>query len=486
MYKRRAPRWRLAELQPNAHLSRGAMAMPNPDYSALVAGQREYFLSGSTRPASWRRKQLEAVKALFTENRDELRDALRKDLRRNTVDADMVDITSSAKEADYALARLDAWMTPERVHTPLFAEPAHLRIRRDPFGVTLIIGAWNEPLVTLAAPLVGALAAGNTAVLKPSELPVACAAATAKLVPKYFDPRAVAVVEGAVPETTALLAQNWDFIFFTGSPGIGKIIHQAAARNLTPCVLELGGKNPTIVHSSANLAVAARRIAYGRYLNSGQICTAPDHVLVWPEIKDELVRHLAETIREFYGEDPQQSPDYGRVINRKNFDRLVTLLGSGTVAVGGQTDPDDLYIAPTVLVDVSPDSPIMQDEVFGPILPVLEIDSVEAVIEWVNRRPRPLGLYVFAEDLDVAERILDATESGDAAINDCTIHPLVPELPFGGVGNSGMGKYHGRWGFEAFTNARGVMYHSPRIDPGVRYPPYSAHHREQALQSKQP
>jgi acyl-CoA reductase-like NAD-dependent aldehyde dehydrogenase len=331
---------------------------------------------------------------------------------------------------------------------------------------------------------VAALAGGNTAVLKPSELAVACSAVAARLVPKYFDPREVAVVEGAVPETTALLNQKWDLIFFTGSPAVGKIVHKAAAQHLTPCVLELGGKNPTIVHASADLKSAAHRIAYGRFLNSGHICTAPDHVLVWPEVKDEFVRHLAATIREFYGDDPQKSPDYGRVIDQRNFDRLVKLLGSGKVAVGGQTDPAERYIAPTVLVDVSPDSPIMQDEVFGPILPVLEIDSVEAVIAWVNSRPRPLGLYVFAEDLDVAERILAATESGDAGVNDCTIHPLVPELPFGGVGNSGMGKYHGRWGFEAFTNARGVMYHGARIDPGVRYPPYSTHVLERRIQSQ--
>ena len=458
--------------------------MAKLDYSTLVARQRDYFLAGNTRPASWRKAQLEALKAMFTEHHDELCDALWKDLRRNVTDADLMDVAYNVKEADYALKHLDTWMKPEHVHTPLVFEPGHVRIRRDPLGVTLIIGAWNEPFMLLFAPLVAALAGGNTAVLKPSEMAVACSAIAARLVPQYFDTRAVTVVEGAVPETTALLAQKWDFIFFTGSPTVGKIVHQAAARNLTPCVLELGGKNPTIVHASANLKSAARRIAYGRYMNSGHICTAPDHVLVWPEVKDEFIRHLTATIREFYGDDPQKSPDYGRVINRKNFDRLVALLGSGKVAVGGQSDPDDLYIAPTVLVDVSPDSPIMQEEVFGPILPVLEIDSVEAVIEWVNRRPRPLGLYVFAEDLGVAERILDATESGDAAINDCTIHPLVPELPFGGVGNSGMGKYHGRWGFEAFTNARGAMYHSARIDPGVRYPPYSRHTFERKIENK--
>jgi acyl-CoA reductase-like NAD-dependent aldehyde dehydrogenase len=458
--------------------------MATPDYSSLVARQREYFLSGSTRPAAWRRAQLQSVKALFTENHDELCEALWKDLRRNVTDADLMDVAYNVKEADYALEHLDAWMEPQRVHTPLVFEPGHVRVRRDPFGVTLIIGAWNEPFMLLFAPLVAALAGGNTAVLKPSELAVACSAAAARLVPKYFDPRAVAVVEGAVPETTALLAQKWDLIFFTGSPQVGKVVHRAAAQHLTPCVLELGGKNPTIVHASAHLKSAARRIAYGRFMNSGHICTAPDHVLVWPEIKDEFVQHMAATVREFYGEDPQKSPDYGRVINQRNFDRLKGLLGSGRVAIGGQTDATERYIAPTVLVDVLPDSPIMQEEVFGPILPVLEIDSVEAVIAWVNSMPRPLGLYVFAEDLDVAERILAATESGDAAINDCSIHPLVPELPFGGVGNSGMGKYHGRWGFEAFTNARGVLYHSPRIDPGVRYPPYSKHTIERKIQGR--
>src|SRR5262249_19984514 len=237
----------------------------------------------------------------------------------------------------------------------------------------------------------------------------ATAARTAEMIPKYLDTKAVAVVEGGIPETPALLEQKWDLIFFTGSPPVGKIIHQAAAKNLTPAVLELGGKSPTIVHSSAHVKSAARRIAYGRFMNSGHICTAPDHVLVWPEVKDELVAELKNAITECYGDDPKQSPDYGRVINRRNFDRLAAFLDNGTVAAGGESDPDELYIAPTVLVDVPVDAPIMQDEVFGPILPVLEIDSVEAVIDWVNDHPRPLGLYVFTEDDDVAERILEAT-----------------------------------------------------------------------------
>ncbi|HEY1368879.1 MAG TPA: aldehyde dehydrogenase family protein, partial [Gaiellaceae bacterium] len=454
------------------------------DYASLVSEQREYFKAGRTRPAAWRIEQLNAIRTMIDESRHDMYEALWHDLRRNKTDADLMDVDYNIHEADHALAHLHEWMKPDRIHTPLLMEPGHVRVRRDPFGVTLIIGAWNEPYMLTLAPLVAAIAAGNTAVLKPSEIAEATAHQTAEMVSKYLDPEAVAVVEGGIPETTALLEQKWDLIFFTGSPPVGKIIHQAAAKNLTPAVLELGGKSPTIVHSSARIKTAARRIAFGRFVNSGHICTAPDHVLVWPDVKDELVAELKNAITEFYGEDPQQSPDYGRVINRKNFDRLDAFLDNGTVAAGGESDADDLYISPTVLVDVPVDSPIMQEEVFGPILPVLEIDSVEAVIDWVNERPRPLGLYVFTEDEDVAERIFDSTNSGDACVNDCSVHPLVPELPFGGVGNSGMGKYHGRWGYEAFTNARGVLYHSARIDPGVKYPPYAEHEHERKLMDR--
>jgi acyl-CoA reductase-like NAD-dependent aldehyde dehydrogenase len=386
-----------------------------------------------------------------------------------------MDVDYCAKEAAYALEHLDEWMKPESVHTPLVMRPGHVRVRRDPLGVTLIIGAWNEPFMLTLAPLAAAIAGGNTAVIKPSELAQACSAVHARLIPRYMDTEAFAVVEGGVPETTALLEQKWDLIFFTGSPQVGKIIHAAAAKNLTPAVLELGGKNPTIVHSSANVHSAARRIAFSRFINSGHICTAPDHVLIWPEVKDEFVSEIKDAITEFYGDDPKTSPDYGRVINDRNYERLVAFFDSGTVVAGGEADPAERYIAPTVLVDVSPDSPIMQDEVFGPILPILDIDSVNAVVEWVNTHPRPLGLYVFAEDEKVAEEILDRTESGDAAVNDCSIQPLIPELPFGGVGNSGMGKYHGRYGFESFTNARGVLYHGGKLDPSVKYPPYAKH-----------
>jgi aldehyde dehydrogenase (NAD+) len=327
-------------------------------------------------------------------------------------------------------------------------------------------------MLTLS-PLVAAISAGNAAVIKPSEISAATAEAIARFLPEYLDREAFSVVLGAVPETTALLALQWDHIFFTGGPAVARIVMAAAAKNLTPVVLELGGKNPTIVHSSANLRVAARRIAHGRWFNAGQTCTAPDHVLVFKDVAAEFVKHLIEAVREFYGEDPQKSPDYGRIVSNGQFDRLTRLLNSGTVAHGGQHDRSNRFIAPTVLVNVSPDSPAMQEEVFGPILPVLEVSSVEQVIDFVNARPSPLGLYLFSEDESVTEQILSLTTSGDAAVNDCTLQPTIHDLPFGGVGNSGMGKYHGEWGFRAYSNARGVLSHSTHIDiGGLRYPPY--------------
>jgi aldehyde dehydrogenase (NAD+) len=455
--------------------------MAAADFPALIARHRNCFLSGRTRPVEWREAQLDALHALMTERADDFFDALWKDLRRNRVDADATDVKYVADEAAYARHHLRRWMNPLHVSTPLIMAPGRTEIRFDPLGVGLIIGAWNYPIMLSLSPLVAAIAGGNAAVIKPSEVSPACADAIARLVPQYLDTDAFSVVVGGVPETTALLAQEWDHIFFTGGPPIRKVVMAAAAKNLTPVVLELGGKNPTIVHDSADLRVAARRIAQGRWMNAGQTCTAPDHVLVFRSVAKDFLEQLKEAVVGFYGAEPQNSPDYGRIVNARHFDRLIQLMGSGEVYHGSEHDRDDLFIAPTILVNVAPDSPVMQEEVFGPILPVLEVDSVDEVIRYVDAHPAPLGLYVFSEDADVSARILDATRSGDAAVNDCTVQPLVRELPFGGVGNSGMGKYHGEWGFRAYTNARGVLYHSTMLDPGVRYPPYSEHERLRGL-----
>lgn len=443
------------------------------DFSGLVAHHRAYFQSGGTRPVEWRESQLIALRSMMKDHAEEFYAALWADLRRNRIEADWIDVKYMTSEIDHVLSRLRHWMKPLQVSTPLVLAPAHTEVRFDPLGVGLIIGTWNYPLMLTLSPLVAAISAGNCAVIKPSEVSVATAQVIAQFIPEYLDRNAFSVVLGGVPETTALLEQRWDHVFFTGGPAVAKIIMAAAAKNLTPVVLELGGKNPTIVHTSANLQVAARRIAFGRWFNSGQTCTAPDYVLVFKDVAAEFLKCLKETVLEFYGEDAKKSPDYGRIVSYSHFDRLMRLLDSGTIFHGGQHNRDDRFIAPTVLVNVSPNSPAMQEEIFGPILPVLEVSSAEEVIEFVNARPSPLGLYLFSEDQSVTEQILNSTASGDAAVNECTLQPIVHDLPFGGVGNSGMGKYHGEWGFRAYSNARGVLSHSTHIDVGgLRYPPY--------------
>ncbi len=443
-----------------------------PDFRALVSGHRDYFRAGATRSAEWRASQLVALKAMMQDHAEEFYAALCTDLRRNRVEADLTDVEYIAGEVDHVLAHLLRWMKPLPVSTPYILAPCHAQVRCDPLGVGLIIGTWNYPVMLTVSPLIAAISGGNAAVIKPSEMAAATADVIARHVPEYLDRGAFSVVPGAAPETTALLEQQWDHIFFTGGTAVAKIVMTAAAKTLTPVVLELGGKSPTIVHSSADLRVAARRIAQGRWANAGQTCTAPDYVLVSEDVAAPFLKQLRDAVIQFYGEDPHKSADYGRIINLRHFDRLIGLLASGDIYHGGQHDRADRYIAPTVLVNVLPDSPVMQEEIFGPILPVLEVGDVQEVIDFVNARPSPLGLYVFAEDQTVAEQILDSTASGDAAVNDCTVQPIIHDLPFGGVGNSGMGKYHGEWGFRAYTNARGVLYHSTRLDLGVRYPPY--------------
>src|SRR5262244_2976078 len=446
--------------------------MSTPDFGALLSGHRKYFQSGATRRAQWREEQLIALRAMMKDHAEEFYGALWKDLRRNHIDSDWTDFKYISSEANHAIAQLRRWMKPLPVNTPLVLTPSRTQVLFDPLGVGLIIGAWNYPVMLTLSPLIAAISGGNAAVVKPSEMAAATADVIARRLPEYLDRRAFSVVLGAAPETTALLEQHWDHIFFTGGTTVAKVVMAAAAKNLTPVVLELGGKNPTIVHSSADLRVAARRIAHGRWSNAGQTCTAPDYVLVFNDVARPFLEHLKETIVQFYGEDPQKSADYGRIVSDRHFDRLVGLLASGTIYHGGQHDRADRFIAPTVLVNVSPDSRVMQEEIFGPILPNLEVGNLNEAIDFINARPSPLGLYLFAEDRSVTEQILASTTSGAAVVNDCTVQPIIHDLPFGGVGYSGMGKYHGEWGFRAYTNARAVLSHSTWIDLGVRYTPY--------------
>ncbi len=449
-------------------------------YAPLLERHRTYFRSGRTRSAAWRNAQLEALEALVTERAAAFHDALWKDLRRNRVDADVTDVQFIADEAAYARRRLRGWMRPLRRGTPLFMKPGHVEVRFEPFGVGLIVGAWNYPLMLTLSPLVAAICGGNAAVVKPSEVAPACAEAIARLLPRYLDPDAFSVVTGGVPETTALLAEQWDHIFFTGGPAVGKIVMTAAAAHLTPVVLELGGKNPAFVDRSAKVRVAARRIAQGRWTNAGQTCTAPDYVLVDRPVAAALLQELKAAAVGFYGPDPRASPDYGRIVSAHHFERLLRLLEGAEVYHGGEYVREELYLAPTILTRVAPDAPAMREEIFGPILPVIEVDGPGDALAHIDAGPDPLGFYVFAEDGAVVERMLAATRSGDAAVNDCTLQPLIRELPFGGVGNSGMGKYHGEWGFRAYTNARGVLHRPSRPDPAVRYPPYRRYARLRA------
>ena len=447
--------------------------MNNHDMAGFVSGLRSTFNTGRTRPLSWRREQLGRLRAMIAELEGEIHAALEEDLGKPSFESWLGETGFVTSEIDYAAKRLGSWMKPRRVRTPILNQPGSSYVRPEPLGVALIIGAWNYPFLISIMPLVGAIAAGNCAVVKPSEISAGTSAVIARGVRDYLDGEAIRVVEGGVPETTDLLKEQFDYIFYTGGGIVGRIVMEAAARNLTPVTLELGGKSPCLVDRGVDLEVAARRIAWGRFLNAGQTCVAPDYVLAHEEIEEELLDHLKSTVRRFYGADPRQSPDYARIVNEKHFGRLEALLGSGEVVTGGQTDASDLYIAPTILRNVAPDSPVMAEEIFGPILPVLAVPGIEAAISFVNARPRPQALYLFSRDEGAKKGIIEHTSSGSVCINDVVVHMLERELPFGGVGPSGMGAYTGRASFETFSHRKSVLKKSLRFDVPLRYPPYS-------------
>jgi len=451
-----------------------APATPDLDAAALVARLRATFDSGKTRPLEWRREQLQALRRLLVEREDELVTALHADLGKPRLEAWLADIGYLVRDIDHTLRHLRRWTRPRRVPTPLVTKPARARLVPEPLGVVLVIAPWNYPVQLAFDPLIAAIAAGNAAVIKPSEVSAHTSNVIARLVPEYLDQDAVAVVEGAVAETTALLDQRFDHIFYTGNGRIGRVVMEAAAKHLTPVTLELGGKSPTIIDATADLEVAARRTTWGKLMNAGQTCIAPDYVLIERQVADRFVDLVRESIRTFYGDDPQQSPDFARIVNDRHFQRLVGLLESGTVVIGGEHDAATRYLAPTVLRDVAPDSPIMQEEIFGPIMPIIPVDGVDEAIRFVNERDKPLALYVFSKSSAVVDRVLAETSSGGVAVNTTMYHAAVPELPFGGVGESGLGAYHGRRGFDTFSHLKPVLRKTNRPDPDLAYPPYTA------------
>ena len=444
------------------------------DAPTLNKQLRATFDSGRTRPLAWREAQLSGLRRMMEEAEDELVEALRSDLGRPTTEAFAADIGHTKQELRHYAKHVAGWVKPTKVRLPVTVAPAKGWIVPEPLGVAMVIAPWNYPIQLLIEPLGAALAAGNCVLAKPSELAPACSAAMARLLPRYVDPDAVVVVEGGVDETTALLAERWDHIFFTGSTAVGRIVAEAAAKHLTPTVLELGGKSPTYVHRSADLDVAVRRIAWGKFLNAGQTCNAPAYVLVYRQGKDACVDKLGRQIGEFYGADPQASSSYGRIVNERHLARLQGLLdqGAGTVATGGTVDAADRFVAPTVTVEPSPDSAVMQEEIFGPILPVLGVDGPDEAKSFIAARPKPLALYVFAQQDDVVDDLVESTTSGGVCVNQTLMHILPADLPFGGVGDSGMGAYHGKAGFDAFSHRKSVLRKPTRPDLRLLYPPY--------------
>jgi len=443
------------------------------DIVKTVSRLRSTFDSGVTRSAEWRLNQLRQLYRMMQDEESKILAAVQEDLGKCNAEGWLTETGFVQNEVKLMIENLRRWMKPRAVRSPLTVQPSKAKRYPEPLGVVLVIAPWNYPFQLAMGPLAGALAAGNTVVVKPSEVATATSAVIAELLPKYLDQGAVAVIEGGVSETTALLAQRFDHIFYTGNGAVGRIVMEAAAKHLTPVVLELGGKSPCIIDRDVNIDVAARRVAWGKFLNAGQTCVAPDYLLIHEAVKQSFLDKLASVVREFYGDDPQKSPDFARIINARHHKRLSALLDSGKAFMGGKTDVADRYIAPTVLVDVSPTSPVMQEEIFGPILPVLEFTNLDEAVRFVNERDKPLALYVFSNDADRAQTVIDSTSSGGACVNDCIVHLVPHELPFGGVGPSGMGAYHGKASFDCFTHMKSVLHKPFMLDAPLRYPPYT-------------
>ncbi|MEU3708529.1 aldehyde dehydrogenase family protein [Streptomyces catenulae] len=448
---------------------------PTADAAATVARLHATFATGRTKPLAWRKAQLRALRRLLVEEEDACTAALHADLGKSATEAYTTEIGFTRHEIDHTLRHLDRWLRPRRVPVPLALRPARARTVREPLGTVLIISPWNYPLQLALSPLVGALAAGNTAVVKPSELAPATSALLAERLPQALDPRAVAVVEGGVPETTALLEHRFDHVFYTGNGTVGRIVMAAAARHLTPVTLELGGKSPALVEPDTDLATAARRIVWGKFMNAGQTCVAPDYVLAVGEAGPALEPHLTAAIREMYGPDPARSADYGRIVNGRHHDRLTALLTDGRIVTGGDHDRDRRYLAPTVLADVDPDAPVMREEIFGPILPIVRVPDLDAALAFLTVRDKPLALYAFTDSPTTRRRLTTETSSGALSFGIPTAHLTVPGLPFGGVGESGQGGYHGEHSLDTFSHTKAVLDKPLRADPlRLVYPPFTA------------
>lgn len=436
---------------------------------------RAFFRSEVTLPAEFRLAKLDALERAMRANEEALMAALKADLGKPTQEAYTTELGIIYGEIAHTRKHLKAWMRPRPQAVSMAIFPAKGWQLPEPLGTALIIAPWNYPFQLLASPLVGAIAAGCNAVVKPSELAPETAKVSERILKQAFgDDGYVTVVQGGIDESQALLAERWDLVFFTGSTQVGQKVMEAAAKHLTPVVLELGGKSPTLVAADANLEGAAKRIIWAKCINAGQTCVAPDYVLVEKGAKAPLIEALKRAITAAFGADPKASPDFARIISPRHFQRLLGLMKGGTVVAGGQSDADTRYLAPTLLTDVDLAHPLMQEEIFGPLLPIIEVASLDEAVRFTRERPKPLALYVFTSDASKAEMVLRRAPSGGAMVNDCILHMVSPDLPFGGVGASGMGAYHGQSSFDVFSHLKSVVKKPWLLDLKFRYPPYTA------------
>ncbi|WP_212001389.1 aldehyde dehydrogenase [Chitinophaga sp. HK235] len=445
----------------------------NAQISQLYKAQHDYFDSGATLPYAFRKDMLKRLKKGVSQYESRILEALHQDLHKHPLEAYSSEVGFLYEEIAFTLANLKQWMEPEVVTSPFVTYPSSSRIYREPLGLTLIIAPWNYPFMLQLSPLIGAIAGGNCAILKPSELAPHTAAVIAAMIKEIFDPAFVTVVEGdGAAIIPALMAYRFDHVFFTGSIPVGKKIMEMAVPHLTPVTLELGGKSPCVVDDKVNIKVAAKRIIWAKFWNAGQTCVAPDYLLVHHRVKEEMVDAMKEAIVDFFGQNPASSEDYARMINSRRFDTVAAYLKEGHILHGGQTDRDKLYIAPTLLDDVEWDDPVMQEEIFGPVLPILTFEELPQAIQAIKKNPYPLALYVFTKSKKTEKALIEQVRFGGGCVNNALVHLTNPELPFGGAGYSGMGQYHGRYSFETFTHAKGMLKTGTWLDVPVKYPPF--------------
>jgi len=439
---------------------------------SLVDSQRAYFTSGKTKSIQQRLSILKRFRESVQKHETAIHDALYTDFKKPLYESISSETGIVLRELNLTIKKLEFWARPKKVKSSIVNFPSRDYLYYEPYGTLLIIAPWNYPYQLAMTPLIGAIAAGNTVVVKPSELTTATSQIIETIITEVFSPEYVAVVQGAVPETTELLAQRWDYIFFTGSVAVGKIVAKAAAKHLTPTTLELGGKNPCVIDASVNIALAAKRIVWGKFLNAGQTCIAPDYILIEATVKEAFLQALKKELENAYGTDVKASPDFARVINEKNFDRLADMLEEVSVVIGGQIDRDQLYIAPTVIDHPSLDSLVMEDEIFGPILPVIPYQTKADIERIIDRYEKPLSGYVFSRKRSFSNWFLTHFSFGGGAVNDTVIHFINEKLPFGGVGHSGIGSYHGKHSFLTFSHAKAVVKKGNWLDLPIRYAPY--------------